>query len=209
MSSINEMSASDVSSLLTSNQAKLETVQAQQDKVNTPEKTATASKEEVARAAQKEQQALAQASTGQVKVLNTGLSASTKARLKDRVRDSINVNLVKYNDESLSPNERVRALSKIIEGVINKPKKEILDDILKFFREHRNDEALQETNALQGLMLLEKADHYRARVFYVVMMGLARGTANRSNISVEAIRTLFRSDDFPNWVAVQLARRSR
>jgi len=209
MSSINEMSASDVSSLLTSNQAKLETVQAQQDKVNTPEKTATASKEEVARAAQKEQQALAQASTGQVKVLNTGLSASTKARLKDRVRDSINVNLTKYNDESLSSNERVRALSKIIEGVIAKPKKEILDDILKFFREHRNDEALQEAHALQGLMLLEKADHYRARVFYVVMMGLARGTANRSNISVEAIRTLFRSDDFPNWVAVQLARRSK
>lgn len=193
MSHNKNISASDVASLLTGNQHTDDTEKTQEPVTKTPDVVAPKTAEPTAT---------------KVTVAPTGLSQDTKARLKDRVLDTINLNLDKYADASNSVADRTKALAKIIEGVVSKPKKEVLDNILKFFYAHRNDPALQEENALQGLMLLDKPDHYRARVFYTVMIGLARGTANQRNTSIDAIRTVFGSDDFPNWVAIKLAKRA-
>ena len=116
-----------------------------------------------------------------------------------RIRDLIQVNLEKYLDPK----------SKVADGVSKQPKKDILDNILKFFYQNRTNELLSESKALQGISSLETTMHYKVRIFYMIMMSLANNTANTKNTSVEVIRNLFRSDDFPNWVAVQLARRSR
>ena len=49
--------------------------------------------------------------------------------------------------------------------------------------------------------------NYRVRIFYVVMISLANGTATKSNTSIEMIRNIFKADDFPNWVAIRIAKR--
>lgn len=126
-----------------------------------------------------------------------------------RIKDSINVNLEKYINVKSSINDRIQALSKVVDGVVRQPKKDILDTILTFFIKNRDNALLQETAALQGITQLDSDLHFKTRVFYTVMMSLARGTATKRNTNVEAIRSIFRSDDFPTWVAIQIARRSR
>lgn len=126
-----------------------------------------------------------------------------------RIRDIIDTNLEKYADEKSSPNERIQALAKVVDGITKQPKKDILDNVLKFFYQHRGDKLFTEANALQGIAALEMTLHYKVRIFYTVMMSLANNTATQKNTSIEVIRNLFRSDDFPNWVAVQLAKRAR
>ena len=126
-----------------------------------------------------------------------------------RIRDLIQVNLEKYLDPKSKVADRIQALAKVVDGVSKQPKKDILDNILKFFYQNRTNELLSESKALQGISSLETTMHYKVRIFYMIMMSLANNTANTKNTSVEVIRNLFRSDDLPNWVAVQLARRSR
>jgi len=126
-----------------------------------------------------------------------------------RIRDLIQVNLEKYLDPKSKVADRIQALAKVVDGVSKQPKKDILDNILKFFYQNRTNELLSESKALQGISSLETTLHYKVRIFYTIMMALANNTATTKNTSVEVIRNLFRSDDFPNWVAIQLARRSR
>lgn len=126
-----------------------------------------------------------------------------------RIKDVIATNLEKYTDPKSKMHERIQALAKVVDGVSKQPKKDILDSILKFFYQNRDNELLSESQALQGISTLETTLHYKVRIFYSIMMSLANNTANTKNTSIEVIRNLFRSDDFPNWVAIQLAKRSR
>lgn len=201
------MSASEVSSLINT---KLDNLQKQEETLAAPEETPSADATAIAAAEAKEAEALKESADEQiVAVEKQHLTKTTTVRLNNRVRDAIETNLEKYTNAKLSARERVQALAKLIEGVTKQPKKDILDNILAFFYKHKDDELMQEANALQGLTVLDKNTHYRARMFYMVMISLARGIATRSNTSVEAIRTLFRTDDFANWVAMQLTKRAR
>ena len=83
----------------------------------------------------------------------------------------------------------------------------MLDAVLTFFVNHRDDELLQENNALKNITELDITVHHKVRIFYAVMMELARGTATKKTISIEIIRNIFKTDDFPNWVAVKIAKR--
>lgn len=94
----------------------------------------------------------------------------------------------------------------MIDIVSKTPKKSVLDEVLAFFRKYKNEDFIQEQNALQGITTVDLTQHYRIRIFYSVMIGLARRTATRKNTSINMIRTIFNSDEIANWVAIQLSR---
>ena len=155
--------------------------------------------------AQEEQLRKAVSDNGIVRHLNTSIDRKTK--LAGKVKDTINTSLIKYINPKSGNSERIQALAKIVDGVIKQPTKDVLDTILAFFIEHRDNDLLQENNALKNITELDVTIHHKVRIFYTVMMGLARGTATKKNTSIEIIRNIFKSDDFPNWVAIKIAKR--
>lgn len=120
-----------------------------------------------------------------------------------RVKDDVSIHL---ENLKLAANgaQRIAAWCKIIEVVVKYPKKSVFDEIHAFMRANKNEEFLSEAVALQNINSVEMTMHHRIRIFYTVMIGLARKTSTRRNTSIEVIRNIFSSDDFANWVAVQL-----
>ena len=120
-----------------------------------------------------------------------------------RVKDDVSIHL---ENLKLAANgaQRIAAWCKIIEVVVKYPKKSVFDEIHAFMKANKNEEFLSEAVALQNINTVEMTMHHRIRIFYTVMIGLARKTSTRRNTSIEVIRNIFSSDDFANWVAVQL-----
>ena len=141
--------------------------------------------------------------TNAPKVIVGVKTTSTKGK---KVKDNLQVCLENFRTAPNGSSVKVTALVKMIDIVSKTPKKSVLDEVLAFFRKYKNEDFIQEQNALQGITTVDLTQHYRIRIFYSVMIGLARRTATRKNTSINMIRTIFNSDEIANWVAIQLSR---
>jgi hypothetical protein len=199
-----KISSGDMSALVNS---KITNVEEQVNKFTTPTNTTTLDSGVVTKAVAVQEENIQQAisENGTVRRLNTPVDR--QARTAAKIKDAIIVNLDKYINPRTGSSERIQALAKIVDGIIKQPTKEVLDNVLAFFVSHRDDEQLQENNALKNITELDITVHHKVRLFYAVMMELARGTATKKTISIEIIRNIFKNDDFPNWVAVKIAKK--
>lgn len=132
----------------------------------------------------------------------------TPLKKAKRAKDNVSIHLENLKN---SPDAagRISAWVKIIDVVTNFPKKSVFDEIFTFFKENKNEKFLNEAVALQGLATVEMTAHQKIRIFYTILIGLARRTATRKNTSIEVIRNIFLNDEFANWVAIQLDKRTR
>ena len=186
---------------------KINKVEEQVNSFTTPTNTVTVDNKVVAAATAKQEENIQQAISehGTIRRLNTPVDR--QARLAAKIKDTILTNLDKYINPKAGSSDRIQALAKIVDGITKQPTKEVLDTVLAFFTTNRDNDLLQENNALKNITELDITVHHKVRIFYVVMMQLARGTATKKNISIEIIRNIFKTDDFPNWVAVKIAKR--
>ena len=186
---------------------KINKVEEQVNNFTTPTNTVTVDNKVVAAATARQEENIQQAISehGTVRRLNTPVNR--QARLAAKIKDTILTNLDKYINPKTGSSDRIQALAKIVDGITKQPTKEILDTVLAFFTTNRDNDLLQENNALKNITELDITVHHKVRIFYVVMMQLARGTATKKTISIEIIRNIFKTDDFPNWVAVKIAKR--
>lgn len=200
----NKLSSRDMSSLVNS---KINNVAEQANNFTTPTNTTTVDNTVVANAVAKQEENIQQAISeqGSVRRLNTPMDRQT--RLAAKIKDTIITSLDKYINPRTGNSERIQSLAKVVDGISKQPTREVLDAVLAFFVTHRDDDLLQENNALKNITELDLTMHHKVRIFYVVMMALARGTATKQTISIEIIRNIFKTDDFPNWVAVKIAKR--
>lgn len=200
----NKLSSRDMSSLVNS---KINNVAEQANNFTTSTNTTTIDNTVVANAVARQEENIQQAISeqGSVRRLNTPVDRQT--RLAAKIKDTIITSLDKYINPRTGNSERIQSLAKVVDGISKQPTREVLDAVLTFFVNHRDDDLLQENNALKNITELDITVHHKVRIFYVVMMQLARGTATKKTISIEIIRNIFKTDDFPNWVAVKIAKR--
>ncbi len=129
-----------------------------------------------------------------------------KRNAAERAQDALTRTLDILKKATPGTADHYTAWKKLVEIIERSPKKAILDAIRAFFVENKNASFLNELNALQGTTNLEPAINIRVRLLYEIMNSIARGTATRRSISLETVRTVFKSDDFVNWVATSLPR---
>jgi len=194
-----DLNSGDIAEMLT---AKIKTVQEAEEALRTKDivvDAATPDEVEVQKAKTEQTVAL----TNAPKVIVGVKTTSTKGK---KVKDNLQVCLENFRTAPNGSSVKVTALVKMIDIVSKTPKKSVLDEVLAFFRKYKNEDFIQEQNALQGITTVDLTQHYRIRIFYSVMIGLARRTATRKNTSINMIRTIFNSDEIANWVAIQLSR---
>jgi hypothetical protein len=196
--------AAQMAGLLSSNIAN---ARSQEQLLNTPASAPPVEQVVIDNAATEQAERLRQAvsENGTVRHLNT--KPDRQSRLAGKIKDTIAVSLDKYISPKSGSSERIQALAKVVDCVIKQPTKDVLDSVLAFFIKNCDNDLLQENNALKNITELDITIHHRVRIFYTVMMELARGTATKKTISIEIIRNIFKTDDFPNWVAVKIAKR--
>lgn len=195
-----EINSGDVAEMLS---AKIKTVQETEEALDKKDEAvviAEPKQEDVNKAEAKQADALVNAP----KVI---IGAKTSTVRGKKSKDNVTVYLENFKMAPNGSSVKVQALLKMIELIVRLPKKSILDEILAFFKANKNEDFIQEQNALQGITAVDMTQHHRIRIFYTVMIGLARKTATKKNTSVNVIRTIFNSDDIANWVAVQLNNR--
>lgn len=125
----------------------------------------------------------------------------------ERALDTVNQYLATYKQAPIGDPVKVVALEKIV-GIVSKhPKKSILDTILAFFVENKNEEFLNERNALQGIGTTTQDVNIRIRVLYKIMIDLAFNRATRKTLALTMVRNIFGSDDLINWIAVKLPKK--
>lgn len=194
-----DLNSGDIAEMLT---AKIKTVQEAEEALRTKDIVVDAAiPDEVEVQKAKTEQTVAL--TNAPKVIVGVKTTSTKGK---KVKDNLQVCLENFRTAPNGSSVKVTALVKMIDIVSKTPKKSVLDEVLAFFREYKNEDFIQEQNALQGITTVDLTQHYRIRIFYSVMIGLARRTATRKNTSINMIRTIFNSDEIANWVAIQLSR---
>lgn len=151
----------------------------------------------------------------QKKSLETAVAATAAVNVKTPIikkdLESRTVDFVKKYLEDLATatcgsSDHTTAWAKLVDSTMRSPKKQVLDTVLAFFVKNKDEAFLNELNALQGTMTLERSMNLKVRLFYDIMLSIARGLATRKTISLEMVRTVFNSDDFVNWVAVKLPR---
>lgn len=123
--------------------------------------------------------------------------------------DSVKNFLDIFLNAPIGSKKKANALHAILKLVLKMPKKIILDTIYDFFVKYKRAEFLNPINALQGTQDLAPTENVKLRVFYELMMKLAAGNANKNNLSLEMIRTIFGSDDLTTWASVKLDRNYR
>lgn len=194
-----DLNSGDIAEMLT---AKIKTVQEAEEALRTKDVVVDAAiPDEVEVQKAKTEQTVAL--TNAPKVIVGVKTTSTKGK---KVKDNLQVCLENFRTAPNGSSVKVTALVKMIDIVSKTPKKSVLDEVLAFFRKYKNEDFIQEQNALQGITTVDLTQHYRIRIFYSVMIGLARRTATRKNTSINMIRTIFNSDEIANWVAIQLSR---
>jgi len=194
-----DLNSGDIAELLT---AKIKTVQETEEALKTKDTVvdaATPDSAEVQKAKTEQTIAL----TNAPKIVVGAKTTSTRGK---RVKDNLQTCLENFRTAPNGSSVKVTALVKMIDIISKTPKKSVLDEVLTFFKKYKNEDFIQEQNALQGITTVDLTQHYRIRIFYSVMIGLARRTATRKNTSINMIRTIFSSDEIANWVAVQLKR---
>lgn len=197
-------SAAAMADMLNTN---LENARSQEDLLAGSDEPTTPIDQEVIDNARTQQQEQLSQAAGNSSVRHLNPKVDRRAKLTGRIKDTILTNLDKYISPKSGSSERIQALAKVVDGVVKQPTKDILDAILAFFITNKDHPQLQECNALKSITELDEQMNYRVRIFYVVMISLANGTATKSNTSIEMIRNIFKADDFPNWVAIRIAKR--
>lgn len=127
---------------------------------------------------------------------------------QERAVDTVNKYLGIFENAPVGSPDKVDALKNIVATVVRFPKKNVLNTILAFFKEHQDAEWLGPMQALQGTTVLDKTSSVRVRLLYETMMQLATGRASRKTISLDMVRNIFESDDLVNWLAVTMSRPS-
>lgn len=156
------------------------------------------------------QQKLAEKSASDEKFSTVNQRIEKKAvSTTDRAVLAIKRNLDVYKTAEIGSMEKVEALSKITDTVMRLPKKPVLDTILAFFIENKDEDFLAPINALQNTTVLEKSINIRVRLLYEIMSSIARGTASRRTINLDMISNIFASDDILNWVAVKISKKRK
>lgn len=125
---------------------------------------------------------------------------------QERAVDTVQKYLDIFKNAKVGSPDKVDALQRIVTVVTRTPKNNVLNTILKFFKENQDAEWLGPMQALQGTTALDKSTSVRVRLLYETMMQLASGRASRKTISLDMIRNIFESDDFVNWLAVTMSR---
>ena len=158
---------------------KINKVEEQVNSFTTPTNTVTVDNKVVAAATARQEENIQQAISehGTIRRLNTPVDR--QARLAAKIKDTILTNLDKYINPKAGSSDRIQALAKIVDGITKQPTKEVLDTVLAFFTTNRDNDLLQENNALKNITELDITVHHKVRIFYVVMMQLARGTATK------------------------------
>ena len=156
------------------------------------------------------QQKLAEKSANDEKFSTINQRIEKKAvSTTDRAVLAVKRNLEVYKTAAIGSMEKVEALSKITDTVMRLPKKPVLDTILAFFVENKDEDFLAPINALQNTTVLEKSINIRVRLLYEIMSAIARGTASRRTINLDMISNIFASDDILNWVAVKISKKRK
>ena len=104
-----------------------------------------------------------------------------------------------------APKDKGLALEGIATIVVENTKKEVLDTVLEFFKQNKDEAFLSESQALQGINSVKRAYATKAMVLYEVMMQLAKGSATPSSVNISVIRNIY-NEDFANWLAFYLGR---
>ncbi len=130
-----------------------------------------------------------------------------KRTREERIIDKVHASLVQYKECAIGSLERIVALQKVMEGALRQPKKQLLDAILAFFKENKNEESFSERNALQRIVSLTPTARIQVEVFYQLFMLLAQKRANKNTVSLNQLRGIFNNEEFLNWVAVAMAKR--
>lgn len=159
-----DLNSGDIAEMLT---AKIKTVQEAEEALRTKDIVVDAAiPDEVEVQKAKTEQTVAL--TNAPKVIVGVKTTSTKGK---KVKDNLQVCLENFRTAPNGSSVKVTALVKMIDIVSKTPKKSVLDEVLAFFRKYKNEDFIQEQNALQGITTVDLTQHYRIRIFYSVMIG--------------------------------------
>lgn len=112
-----------------------------------------------------------------------------------------------YATDPIGNASRISALEQVVKTALQFPVKSNFDAILKFFKDHKDDDGFREENALQCIVMLQPESRIRVEMMYHILYSTAKGTASRKNISLDAIRSVFGNDEFVNWVGTIIRKR--
>lgn len=152
-------------------------------------------------------------STVQVKDVSTTKKTVSNVVLKDTIQrrspteraiDTVKQQLAVYKQEPYGSSARIQALARVVDTVGKFPKKNVLDEILTFFKENRKEEFLDEMHALQAIAQLTPGTRVKVQIIYYIMYSLANNTATKNNISLDMVQSIFKSDEIVAWVSVHL-----
>ena len=139
---------------------------------------------------------------------NTVLKDTPIRRTRDeRIIDRVVVSMTQYKELPVGSLERIVALQRVMEGTLRQPKKQLLDTVLKFFKENKDNPTFSETAALQRIVSLTPTARMQLEIFYQLFMMLATKRASRKTVSLNQLRNIFGNEEFLNWVAVTMTKR--
>lgn len=127
----------------------------------------------------------------------------------ERIFDTTKANLEIYRTAKIGTPAKVEALTKVLDAALRSPSRSLLNLIYDFFRANRNESFLSPINALQGTIGLERITNLKLRLFYDIMMRLANNEANNRTLNMDMIKTVFRNEDFTNWVSHKMRNLNR
>ena len=125
---------------------------------------------------------------------------------EERVYDTVMAALAKYKTAAIGSLDRILALQSAMTGSLKQPKKHLLDAVLNFFKENKDEDSFSELNSLQNITRLTPSSRLQTEIFFRLFMMLATHTANKRTLSLNQLRSIFKNEDFLNWVAVTMSR---
>lgn len=125
---------------------------------------------------------------------------------EERVYDRVMISLTQYRDAPIGSLDRIVAIQRAMEGSLKQPKKHLLDAVLNFFKENKTHKGFQETTALQRIATLTPTARLQLEIWFRLFMMLATRRASKKNISLNQVRSIFKNEEFLNWLAVTMSR---
>ena len=127
----------------------------------------------------------------------------------ERIFDTTKANLEIYRAAEIGTPAKVEALAKVLDAALRSPSRSLLNLIYDFFRANRSESFLSPINALQGTTDLERITNLKLRLFYDIMMRLANNEANNRTLNMDMIKTVFKNEDFTNWISHKMRNLNR
>lgn len=127
----------------------------------------------------------------------------------ERIFDTTKANLEIYRTAEIGTPAKVEALAKVLDAALRSPSRSLLNLIYDFFRANRSESFLSPINALQGTTDLERITNLKLRLFYDIMMRLANNEANNRTLNMDMIKTVFKNEDFTNWISHKMRNLNR